>query len=46
MLYYNKIDVSEGIDVSKNSVIFTTIGTFKIIVLSCYQMSVIGVMIY
>ena len=51
MLYFDRIDVSEGIDVNKTSaskecVIIVTIGIFKIIVLSSNQMSAIDVIIY
>ena len=50
MLDYDRIDVSEGMDVNKEvhqkSVMFVTIGISWIIVLSFNQMSVIEVMIY
>ena len=50
MLYYDRIEVSEGIDIKKQvhqkSVIFVTIGIFLIKCLSFNQMSAIGVMMY
>ena len=50
MLYYDRIDVSEGIDVSKTSAskecdVFT-IGFSQISVLSFNQISAIDVMVY
>ena len=50
MLHYERITVSEGIDVNKQanqkSEIFVTIGTSSIKVLSFNQMSAIDFMIY
>ena len=50
MLYYDRIDVSEGNYINKTnalkSVIFVTIGIFEIKGLSFKRISVIGVMIY
>ena len=49
MLEYERIDISEGIDVNKHinqkSVISVTIGILKILVLSMYLIFVIDVMI-
>ena len=49
LLYYAKIDVSKGIDVTKQvyqkSVMFVTIGISQIIVLSFKQMSSTDVMV-
>ena len=50
MLYFDSINVSEGIDVNKTSalksVIFVTVGISYIKVLSFKQMSAIDAMIY
>ena len=46
MLYCDKIDVCEGIEVHLKNVMFVTIGIFQISVLSFNQMSAIDVMIY
>ena len=51
MLQYQKIDVSEGIDInktnaSKKNVSFVTIGFLKILHLNLKNMFVINVMIY
>ena len=46
MLYFDRIDVSEGNDVHQKSVIFVTIGISLSIVLSFNYMPVIDVMIY
>ena len=50
MLQYEKIDVSEGIDVNKTSASkecsFVTIGFLKILDLNLKNMFVINVMIY
>ena len=46
MLYCDKIDVCEGIEVHSKNVMFVTIDIFQISVLSFNQMSAIDVMIY
>ena len=51
MLYYDRIDFSEGVDVNKTSVskknvIFATIGIFWINGLSFNQMSAMSFMMY
>ena len=52
MLYFDRIEVSEGIDkiaskqVDQKTVIFVTIGISLILVLSSNQVSVIDVIIY
>ena len=50
MIYYDRIDVYEGIDVNKTSAskstMFVTIGISKILVLSFKQMPAMDVMVY
>ena len=46
MLYFDRIEVSEEIDVNKTSVIFVTIGIFETKGLSFNYMYAIDVMIY
>ena len=50
MIYYDRIDVSEGIDVYKKvhqkSIVFVTIGIFQMPVLSFNQMSSLDVIVY
>ena len=50
MLYYDRIDISEGLDVIKQghqkSGTFVTIGIFLIIILSFNQITAIDVIIY
>ena len=48
MSYYDRIDVSEGVNINKTntSKVFVTIGTFSIKDLSFNQMSAMAVMTY
>ena len=46
MLWYQKIDISEGININKTSVNLVTVGFLKMLDLNLKNMFLINVMIY